>query len=515
MRACLLLGFVALAFGLGSRQLEDELSGFTLVHLVVGAASLLAAAVLAARGLRSGRLSGTPAGRTLLVRGTLIVALTAAAAGTATVATERARLRLDLTFERRYELAEATTRALERLGPGLRIALYADTGDPRIRRTRLLLDRLAEVAGAEVVTRELHDDLEDIDLYGVGSSNSVVLVRRDAPATQRYDWELVDRPTEGALFEALSRLANPRLVRIYALVGTGEGDLASTDDGGYSGLTEALRTDGYQLVALPSAFIREVPPDAAAILALAPARHLASGALEALRVYLEHGGGLVAFLEPGSTSGLEALLAEYGLHSPDALVVDPASADIDGAAPMLSPIAFHYGAHPVTRGLDRNRVTFFQSARSFELRKPRPDDRLRAAVTTSGDAWLTRELDALSGMRTPVQPPDTRTDYRALVAVGEYRREGPTATRIVAFGDSDLASNRYLRALYNLDLVMNALHWATQRDSEITLRPKSGATLQFPVPVQNSLSAFYGVGMLLPELLLIAGGLVWLRQQGA
>ena len=85
-----------------------------------------------------------------------------------------------------------------------------------------LLDRLAEVAGAEVVTRELHDDLEDIALYGVGSSNSVVLVRRDAPATQRYDWELIERPTEGALFEALSRLADPKTVRIYALVGTGE-----------------------------------------------------------------------------------------------------------------------------------------------------------------------------------------------------------------------------------------------------------------------------------------------------
>jgi len=515
MRGCLLVGFVALAFGLASRQLGDDIASFTLVHLVVAAASLLTAAALAARRVRSGEFSGTRPGRSLLVRGVLIVVITAAAATTATIASERAQLRLDLTFERRYELSEATTRVLERLGAGLQIALYVETGDPRIRRTRLLLDRLAEVAGAEVVTHTLHDDLEDIDRYGVGSSNSVVLVRRDAPPTQRYDWELVERPSEGALFEALSRLANPQQVRIYALVGTGEGDLARTDDHGYSGLTEALRTEGYQLVALPSAFIREIPSDASAILALAPARHLASGALAALRHYLEQGGRLVAFLEPGSTSGLEALLAEYGLSSPDALVVDPASADIDGAAPMLSPIAFHYGEHPVTTGLDRNRVTFFQNARSFELRKPRPDDRLRAAVTTSGDAWLTHDLDAMRGKATPIPPPDTRTDYRALVAVGEYQREGAAATRIVAFGDSDFASNRYLRALYNLDLVMNAVHWATLRDSEITLRPKSGATLQFPVPVRNSLSSFYGVGMLLPELLLVAAGLVWLRQRGA
>ena len=55
----------------------------------------------------------------------------------------------------------------------------------------------------------------------------------------------------------------------------------------------------------------------------------------------------------------------------------------------------------------------------------------------------------------------------------------------------------------------------SERDDAITLRPKAGATIQFPVPVVNSLRAFYGVGMLIPELLLLAGGLVWLRQRGS
>jgi hypothetical protein len=520
MRACLLLGFVALAFGLAAHQLEGELTAFALAHVGVGVVSLLLGLVLVARRLAAasapdGGGIGATAARRSVLRGAALVALAAGAAGAATIASERAGVRFDLTFERRYELAEATTRALEVLGPGLRLSLYADPGDPRIRRTRLLLSQLAAVAGAEVVTQELHDDLEDVDRYGVGTSNSVVLVRTDAPAEQRYDWELVERPTEGSLFEALARLTDPQPVRIYALVGTGEGDLERSDEPGYSGLAAAIRTEGYELVTLPSAFISQVPADAAAILAIAPARRLADDALAALRRYLEQGGRLVAFLEPGSTSGLEALLAEYGLRSPDALVVDPASADVDGAAPMLSPIAFHYAEHPITRGLNRNRVTFFQGARSFELRKPEPDDRLRGTVTTSAEAWLTPDIAALQGSRAPQPPPDVRTDYHALVAAGEYRREGAGPTRIVAFGDSDLASNRYLRALYNLDLVMNALHWATQRESDITIRPKLGATIQFPIPVQNSLTAFYGVGMLIPELLLITGGLIWLRQRGA
>ena len=92
---------------------------------------------------------------------------------------------------------------------------------------------------------------------------------------------------------------------------------------------------------------------------------------------------------------------------------------------------------------------------------------------------------------------------------------GKRVSRVLLIGDSDFASNRYLRSLYNLDLFMNAVHWAVERENSITLRPKIGSTVQFPVPLQNSLRAFYGVGMLIPELLLIAGGLVWLRRLGA
>ncbi len=88
-------------------------------------------------------------------------------------------------------------------------------------------------------------------------------------------------------------------------------------------------------------------------------------------------------------------------------------------------------------------------------------------------------------------------------------------TRIFAVGDSDFASNRYLRALYNLDLVMNGVHWALEREAQIALRPKIRDTVQFPLPVQDSLRMLYGVGLLLPELLLIAGGVLWLRQRSA
>ena len=85
----------------------------------------------------------------------------------------------------------------------------------------------------------------------------------------------------------------------------------------------------------------------------------------------------------------------------------------------------------------------------------------------------------------PVKHPGTNAAH-PLVVAGRYPRESGEI-RIVAFGDSDFASNRYLRTLYNLDLVLNAVHWAIEREPEITVRPKIRDTVQFPIPVENTL----------------------------
>jgi hypothetical protein len=333
----------------------------------------------------------------------------------------------------------------------------------------------------------------------------------------RHDghWRLVERPSEGALYEALAQLRDPTRKVLYVTAGTGEGDLTRSEDPGFAGLRAALETEGYTVRPWPTAIHPEVPEDADGVLALAPARRLTDDALAGLRRYLEERGGrLIAFLEPGRTTGLEALLADFGLPSPDAMVIDPASGAVEGDPPGLNPIVNAYSSHPVARELNANRMIFFRHARSFVPRKPRPDDRVHGAVYTSRDAWLYEDVAGLLGNRDPERPETARGDYRPLVAAGEYARGGHVA-RIVAFGDSTFASNRYLRALYNLDVVLNAVHWGLEREPEITIRPKAGGLLQFPIPVQSALNKLYGVGLLVPEVIVMIGAWVWLRRRSA
>jgi hypothetical protein len=507
MRELGLAGVVAILFGLGSYYATRDFGTFSLVNLLAGSTALIVALGAAAR--RLGAVGG-PHARRVIARGLLFVAA-ALALGTALERTAAwSDVRFDWTFEQRFDISEAVMKKLGELPQPVTATLYFDPLDPRVRRTRMLLDEIARVSGGRLVPdrRVLADHPEEADRFAIGSSNTVVLQIGDA-------FDTVPRPTEGALYEALYRLDARGTGRVLILRGEGEGDPNRDDELGYAGFAAALATEGYEVQSRVAAALREVPEDTDAVIAIAPERPLLPGALAALRRYLEAGGTLVALLEPGRETGLEALLAEYGIHSPDALVVDPASRSGGGSgAEGIDIIAFNYEAEPVTRGLNPNRMTFFPGVRPLRLRKPRPEDDVRRLVLSSSRAWVSDDLSWLERRSGRPERAGQPEGYQALAASGRYPRGGREA-RLIVFGDADFASNRHLRALYNLDLALNAVHWATQHEPEITLRPKLRSTVQFPLPLNNSVQALYSVGLLLPELLLIAGGIVWLRRRSA
>jgi hypothetical protein len=499
-----LVGLIALAFGLGSYYATGEFGTFGMANVGLGALALLGAAVASARRFRG---FGAPDARRVLGPPLVVLGLALAVA----VALERiaawAELQFDWTVEQHFELSDATRESLQALSEDLHATLFREQFDPRVRRTRLLLETFAQAGRVQRAEKLLTESSQETERFGISSSNTVVLELGNR-------FETVERPSEGALYEALQRLLVSADLYLYLARGEGEGDFSRTDESGFSGFAAALQTEGYRLRDLILASVSEIPADAAAVILLSPERSLRPEAIEALRRYLEGGGRLIAFLDPGHQSGLEGLLAEFGFDLPDRMVVDPASGPVEGDPPGVNPVVYVYSEHPVVRPLDRNRMTFLLRARPvFPKRKPEADDELRALAFTSSHAWLGAEGTVAPGA-APGRPPGGTGEHYPLAALGRYPR-GDHEARIVVFGDGDFVSNRYLRALYNLDLVMNAVHWATERTESITLRPKGLAPNQFPLTPQETLRMLYGVGLLLPELLLIAGGIVWLRRRSA
>jgi len=504
------IGSVAGFFALAAWRVLGQSSGFILANAVVGALALLAAALVALGRVAAPQPSSL---RDPLLENLLRTWTAFWAIGLVLGLSVASGVRFDWTFEGQFQLSEATRSLLAELHAGdhARVTLYFDAGDPRIRNTRLLLAQLTEDRPVELRVREISRYPDDEERFGIGSSNSVLIEVGDR-------WALVDRPTEGALYEGLAGLLHEREQVLYATVGAGEGDLARFDDGGFSGLRAALEVEGYALAPLPLAIEERVPADASGLLIVAPERPFTARGQAALRRYLQGGGRAVVFLGDAEQPSLESLLAEFGIVARPGLVVDPTSGPSLDDTPGMNPVAFNYADHPVTHGLDANRMTWFRRTRGFELRKAAPEQRLRPLVHASAQSWIDPAPPGDDDRLPPVRPPSARTDYWPLVVASEVPHDDQgTETRIVAFGDSDLASNSALRALYNLDLVVNAVHWATQREQAITLRPKTGARRlnQFPVPIESSLQALYGVGLVVPELLLLAAGWVWLRQRSA
>ena len=506
MRELALGGLIAIAFGMGSYYATDHFGVFNYANVILGG---LALTIAAARALSRLRGASAPAFRSVLARGLLGI-LAAALLGTALErAAYHSGIQFDWSFERKFALSEATVTALGDLPCELSATLYYADFDPRSRSTRLLLRTMRRSGDLILDERRLDDHPDDEDRYAIGSSNTVVFHCGE-------DFQTVERPTEGAIYEALYRFRSFDTRILYLSRGAGEGDFERTDALGFSGLAQALLTEGYRLRQLVTASVSEIPNQANAVILIAPARPLRREAIEALDRYLERGGRVVAFLEPGRESGVEELLAKWGIRSPSAVLIDPASGPVDGDAPGVNPIVFNYAtSHPAASGLDSSRMTFFRGARSFELRKPRPADKLDGVAFASPRSWLHTDLGVLSSKVEPERPPGAVEGYHPIVVAGTFPREAGEA-RIVAFGDSDFASNRQLRTLYNLDLVLNSIHWALEREPDITLRPKTSVgTMQFPLPLASTLQIFQGLGLLLPELLLITAAILWLRRRSA
>ena len=506
MRELASIGIVALLFGLGAFYADRDVPVFAVANLVVAAVCLLGAAALALRRTRSGGASRAARRITLVRFAWVALAVLVAVAG------ERAATRSgwvwDTTADERFSISPATRNALAALPDSVSATLFHDAADNRARSTRLLLETLAGTAPLTVRERTFDEASEEADRFGIGSSNTIVFEVGDR-------FEVVERPTEGGIYEALLLLGAAHDAVLYIGRGEGEGRLDQTDDAGYSGLAAALDAEGYQLRDLVMPAAATIPEDASALLLVAPQRQFRDATLDAIDAYLARGGRLIALLEPGDETGLEPLLARWGFDLPDAVVVDPASGPVEGDPPGVNPIVFQFGSHPVMHGFGPNQMLFFRRARPvLPVRKPGPDDEMRGLAFSSRRSWLARNVTEIQRGLAPKRPAGTVEDYFPLVAAGRYPRETSEA-RIVVFGDSDFANNRYLRALYNSDVILNAVHWAAAREPAITMRPKTLTPDQFPLTPQQSLRMLYGVGLLVPELCLAAAALTWVRRRSS
>ncbi|MCA9510065.1 MAG: GldG family protein, partial [Myxococcales bacterium] len=476
------------------------------LHLGVGAALLVAAVGTSLDALRERMRSGEGrrAGRygtSALLQAALLVAILCGLAFLA----ERYSKRFDWTEQRVHTLSDQTQKVLDGLEGELSMVGFFDPFEQPLHRQ--IVERYAAASPRvkiEFADPNARPDLvESFGLQAADLARGMLHVSYGGGAVDVSDLE------EDEITNAIVKLVRGGGKKVYFLTGHNErraiGDGADEPDG-MSRAAAALRNETYTTENLLLGQTGDVPADADVVVVAGPTRPLLDVELDALRRWVAGGGALVAMIDPRANTNFGALLGELGVAVGDDVVFDRSLALFGRAT---SPFAASYAPdHPITKGFQE--TSLFHMARSVA---PEPGVAGLVPLVKTGEAsWAETNLakwedEGVAGF----EPESDTLGPVSLAVAGVPRIDGAPEhdPRLVAFGDSNFATNELVDSYLNRDLFVNSVAWAMGEVEHIAVRPHKARASRLSLSAEQ----FSVVQMLslfvLPEAIAVAGVLAW------
>jgi ABC-2 type transport system permease protein len=427
------------------------------------------------------------------------------------VAAYRYNVRLDLSPGNRFTLSDHALAVLRNLTQPTHVTGFIRTEDPR----NVLLKDLLWQASRE--SPKLTYDIVDVNRnpamaaeYQVSSYGSAVV----ESAGRRVDFT---GPGEGQLIGALLAVTQPPK-KVYMLAGHGECSLADTDrHRGCSGLGTAIRGEHFVIEELSLFGGRTVPGDADILLIAGPTSDPLQSEIEAIASYLDRGGKLLVLADPFVAQRLSDLLARYGIRLGDDVVLDPENR-LGGGELLSSVITDLNTQDQITASLDS--PALFSGMRSIEAHGDEDKGRIVIRLLRTGPrSWATADPAVLRGA-TPrfVAGRDRNGPLTVGLELSQPVIDDPDAekrTVIIAYGDSQFVTNRFLDYLGNRDLVLNSLNSLAREDALVSARAKTKTPGKnfFFVSQAEMAEMFRAAVMIQPGVFIMLGILVFLRRR--
>lgn len=265
---------------------------------------------------------------------------------------------------------------------------------------------------------------------------------------------------ESVCAAAIARLALPfERAIVYWIQGHGEVRFDDYDElHGFSDIVRELNRGGFDLKPLTLPGLNRIPDDCH-VLVIAGARYaLNAEEIALLDGFLQNGGRLLYLAAPHVTTGIEDVLAKWGVKLLPLFAVGPQT--LSGQEVVLS----NFADHVITREL-KNASLVFNNARCIqtlnETSAPTGADRPKVTLLASTDA------DGWGESHPHVFPRqfDPQTELPGPVAVAAVSERGGSVAKDVAFrptrlcviGETDFVMNGMLasRASANRDFFVN------------------------------------------------------------
>ena len=432
--------------------------------------------------------------------------------------------RFDLTTEGAHSLSPQTIQILKSLDQDMTVvAFYSSQYVGGRQKAVDLLDEY-KYHSPRVTVRVIDPQRNPAEAraYNIEADGTIVVTTKvgEARSTAATEEDLTN-----AIVKATTK------VKKVVCVTTGHGEKGTQESAaeGFQQAAEAIKKENFDLREIRLMEQSGVPADCGSVIVPGPTHALLAPESEALHAYLKSGGRLLVMSEPRTTTGLETLLAGYGLKTGGDFIVDPNPMSRLFGGSAAAPVVYEYGAHQITKDMERV-ATIFPTVGSVEASTATEPDTLAEGIAHTGaSSW--GEMGDLAD-RVSLDPTDKPGPLDiAAVAVqkhaaqaapadpnagadqqGAAEKPAGTETRIVLFGDSDFAANNALMVAGNKDLFLNTIAWLNERSDLISIRPKP----QAPQPIiltgaQQRL--LYGWWFLAPVVAAVVGFGVHIRRR--
>lgn len=457
--------------------------------------------------------------------------------------------RFDLTAGNRYSLSPETLAYLRNLQRPVRIVVTftADASDPTVAQAyRDISGLLREYTFAtennpngRITTQflDVYSQRLEADRLGLDEPDAVFLFcgdqRQRLLISDLYDakdrHEYRDFRGEQAVTAAILSVSNPRPKKIYFLAGNGEMRPDDVDPRqGLSTLADELRLRNYAIGRLQLSTARQIPDDAALLIAAAPRGPYAPFEQELLRQYLgQRAGRFILMLAPGVRSGLDDLFYDWGVLVDDDIVYDTDPNDYTDNNDLLIRA---FTPHPITQSL----INYQLPLQLGLCRSVRPDPgrslasglQVTTLAATATTAWgkvgyrpqqgppvFTPGVD-LKGL--PDLPPDDRLGIAVLSERVQTRDNLPFSVRsgrLLVIGTGDMVANSRIALPGNQSFFLNAVNWIIDRDVQLNIPPRPIERYQLSLSQRELMRLRYTLLLALPACTALLGLVVyWSRR---
>lgn len=455
--------------------------------------------------------------------------------------------RFDMSSQGRFSLSPQTVQMLERLEAPVRITFFHD---PMMRETVEIYKQIASRSNDKVAVEFIDPMLNPAQARrrGVEFAGTAIMESEGRRMT-------VNGPTETDIANAILRVSQSIQQVVCFLDGHQEPDPFSLESHDHSEGTadhshglgsktvvherHGIAKARHALEAL-NYVVKKVLllqggtslSDCALLVVAGPKVPLLPGEIKAIDAYLTAGGNALFMLDPFVRTGLEPVLAHFGIVAEDNIVIDESSHFwTDVSAPAVT----NYNRHQITDDLP---LSFFPGARSLSPTPQRvPGVSVRPIINSSELSFTQSNPDRVDfdpagsprGPSTLMVIANRRPEFVASAEAvmrelrgetvatptpaGEQDAKNQTRSRIAVIGDSDFATNSFYHIMGNGKLFLNTVNYLAARENLIGLEPRTFDQPQVNLTNQQMKGTFFLSIVLIPSLMALVGVAVWWKQR--